>query len=194
MDPNGKLDVYLGGMSDKSTEQVRSFARGRGSEDGNPVVYFGHNDVDEASQYIQANLKKGEPLNIIGHSYGADAAVRVARKSGKPVTNLIAVDPVGKAFGAFRSRSSRKRPSNVKHIRVVVNSRPPGEFDRGDLAEFVGKKVLGGAKLPVYREANADAFDTVEAHHGDFEAMMSNTPEDGGPSLIIVIDLSYIGD
>ena len=95
-DPDGRTDIYIGGAKD---QVVRQYTKNNPSSKGRTVGYFTAGDKKGAIAFARANAGNGEPLNIIGHSYGTVAAANVAQElgeSGTTVNNLIGVDSVNK--------------------------------------------------------------------------------------------------
>jgi len=81
IDPDGETDIYIGGMGDRRSEIVSGYAQSpaAGASESRHVAYFGRNQKQEAIAYANSQIGNGEPMNIIGHSLGAAAAVEVAR-------------------------------------------------------------------------------------------------------------------
>lgn len=117
-DPSGLADVYFGGLGER-TRGARVSPVGahmqeyRNNRPGRTIGYFNQDQVGKAVDFINRNVSQDEPLNLIGHSYGADAANETARRLDRPVDNLVGVDPVGK-FQPFGSNGAR--PVNVKRL------------------------------------------------------------------------------
>ena len=68
----------------------RRYGRGR-------YALFNHNDVDEAKEFL-LNLPPGCRIRIQGHSWGGQAAYKLARfasENGVPIDRLDTIDPVG---------------------------------------------------------------------------------------------------
>lgn len=122
----------------------RRYGRGR-------YALFNHNDVDEAKEFLM-NLPKGSRIRIQGHSWGGQAAYRLARfasENGVPVDRLDTIDPVGFSPEA----SLHGKPALVKtwdnHLPSKV--RP---WYWPDLLAILGhnKRELRGANNIVYTD------------------------------------------
>ncbi|MDH2433784.1 hypothetical protein QCD60_14520 [Pokkaliibacter sp. MBI-7] len=103
------LEYFVGGGADKgdllskvvgSTNNIRDGALyHRSVELSTPVQteYAGHEDEAQILVSIQSALKRGDTVNLTGHSWGGGAAIRIAQKlkqQGQSVNILITLDPV----------------------------------------------------------------------------------------------------
>jgi RHS repeat-associated protein len=148
VDPSGLLDVYIGGGGDKNkSEIVQRYAKNQQGEAGRSVVYFGEHQADQATGYINNSIASGldEPINIIGHSYGADTAITVAAGVKGTVETLVGIDPVAKPPGVG---AGDLVPKNVERIIGVDNK---GSGSRGDGIETLGKVMSGGGSHLAYQ-------------------------------------------
>jgi pimeloyl-ACP methyl ester carboxylesterase len=103
-------------------------------------------------------------LNIIGHSWGALDAYRLARlleRAGVSVGNLITLDPVGWPFG----RCPRGLPA-ARWLNVDCASSQPDDSDRMTERWPWSRKPSG---LPVER---AETNIVLDLNHWNVEAMM----------------------
>lgn len=160
--PVEQVVIFVGGANDGNTENVMSYSRNYRAEYAPAswkIMYFENGHVDEIATAIDAASDAGHRITIYGHSWGADAALRAAAQSGKPVQNLVTIDPVGK----LKTRARRTR--NVEFW-LNVNG-DPEKRDISDAIESLGK--FGGIDI---RHRNADADLTVSANHRDFAGMM----------------------
>lgn len=159
--------IFIGGGNDRGSEIVKDYSdsyraatRGRGRE----VFYFRKGQVSQIVEAIERASRAGQRITIIGHSWGGDAAFRAASKSGKPVDNVVTIEPVGKL-----AQPDMARPANVANWRNVdaVPDRP----NLSDAIERLGKlgAKLFGAEIPVHE---ADETVRITAHHEDFPTAM----------------------
>ena len=103
------------------------------------VAYFGYDEPQKIVQRINDALtaNPAEPINLIGHSYGASTAAQIASTINAPINQLILIDPVGRgSVGDFRS--------NVQTLITVTAN--PSSPNLSDAIAFAGGK---GAGLPV---------------------------------------------
>jgi len=180
VDPDGETDIYIGGAADSRTKIVKSYAKGQEGTPGRTVKYFTHKQVKEATAFANASLKNGEPLNIIGHSWGADAAVKVAAGVNGTVNTLVGVDPVGKPFGG-----AGERPANVTNV-VTVDAQASSP-DLSDCVEAAG--VCIGGRPDAFTDS-ADTTISVDANHDEFEQQYTAQGA-GGESAKDIVDKTY---
>ncbi len=102
------LEYFVGGGADKgdllskvvgSTRNVEQHAKKHRDDLGTPVQtsYYGHEEEAQLLANIQSALKRGDTVNLTGHSWGGGAAIRIAQKlkqQGQSVNILITLDPV----------------------------------------------------------------------------------------------------
>lgn len=152
----GLIDIYVGGARDGTTGIVKNFAK---SQEG--AKYFEWNQRSEIVELINSQ-PEGEPINLIGHSYGGDTAAWAAIESCRPINSLTTIDPV-----------SRQKPDYNKIKEKVgtwtnINA-APAETNSTDFIAKLGGKWGEGPK-----EA-ATTFKNVNANHGDFLNMLRAT-------------------
>jgi pimeloyl-ACP methyl ester carboxylesterase len=95
------MDIFIGGGGDDLSwfglGVVRQYAARYAAETGRSVVYLPNARVARARRLIEAAVRAGEPVNVMGHSWGAVdayAAVAEAARRGASAANLITLDPV----------------------------------------------------------------------------------------------------
>jgi hypothetical protein len=184
VDTAGETDIFIGGLGDYESGPVTDYKDALPSTSGRTVAYFRQNQVKEAIAFANANLHNGQALNIIAHSWGADAAVRVAKGVDGKVDNLVGIDPVGKPFKKLIGKCG-SRPENVANVVTVYGQ--PSRRDTSDTGETVGK-VVGGQ--PKAFKKQADITIRVDAHHTEFKNMLERKGPDGRSAKNIV-DQSY---
>lgn len=158
-------ELLFGGAGDDRSQIVGGYAARRSASTAHTVRYFTHGDHNAALAYARAQLAAGYRLAFIGHSWGCDTALLVARRLDGPIDLLIGADPVAKP-GIFPLLFSR-RPNNVAKL-IHVDALPDWQ-DRSDFVKALGK-IIGGGIPRAYREA--DTTITLHACHAAFHAMM----------------------
>ena len=172
IDPNGETDIYIGGANDKRKDgrgPVQSYYSGLKSQKGRTVGYFTASQKKEATAFARKHAGNGEPLNIIGHSYGTVAAANVAQElgeSGTTVNNLIGVDSVNKPLKSGAADSEK--------ILTTVSVNATGTGSGGDRVEAAGK-LVGGGRAEAFEEGNATVFVNTDAHHEEFGKAFENS-------------------
>jgi RHS repeat-associated protein len=161
VDPDGRRDIYIGGAADKdNTRNVQDYADAqKRSHPDRDIQYLSYSEKKRITQVINAPLKSGEPLNIIGHSLGGREAVSQANSTGAPITNLLTIDPVGSA-------GNGTKPSNVEAWTDVTAV--PLSRNLSDVVASVGRILKGTTAT-----SGADSSQYVPTNHGDFDGMMS---------------------
>jgi pimeloyl-ACP methyl ester carboxylesterase len=145
-----------------------------GHGDGPPMPRMQASIVAADTERI-AQLVMAEPagVHLVGHSYGAAIALRVARRCGDRVRSIALVEPV--AFRILFDHAGRRRPAAEvleigRSLRVLVRvGRPERAAER-----FVG--YWGGSDAwtrlgPDARAAVALRMDAVSAH---FESLAAD--------------------
>lgn len=153
IDPDGQVDIYIGGALDSKYKNVKDYAEGRGA-------YFTHDQATQVLEFI-AKQPDGEPINLIGHSWGGKTAAYVALESTRDVTSLTTVDPVSLLRPNFDEVSQR-----VGSWTNIVASPTRWDAEAGGLAAFIGR-AWGDAP----RKFASDHM-SVDANHADFAKMM----------------------
>lgn len=161
------LDIFIGGGGDDlawlGLGVMRAYAQRYEGEAGRPVLYSANARVRRLFWRIRRE-RPGEPLNIVGHSWGALDAFRLAvlvERSGVPVANLITLDPVGWPFG----RAPHGTP-NAPWQNVEGSPSAPDSSDRLTNRWPWSRKPSG---LPI---ARADAHVVLDVNHWNVEGMM----------------------
>ena len=106
--------LCIGGMGDGWTRQMARMAELLASlSPGLAVHYLGHWQWRRAARLVAGN---GPPLILVGHSWGADRAVRLALDRPGRVARLVTCDPVGwmPVSGLRRLRASVPEWINVQ--------------------------------------------------------------------------------
>ena len=156
-------DIYIGGGGDAITGIVRGFAdRQRDANPGRDIRYFSYSDIGGIDRALREPVQPGEPLNLIGHSWGGSVAIERAATPGVEIDNLITIDPVGAVDQHFEL-------DNVGNW-VNVMAEPSAEGrEFGDLVASVGR-AFGTTSPQVLGQADVTLQST--ASHGHFRSMM----------------------
>jgi pimeloyl-ACP methyl ester carboxylesterase len=101
--------------------------RGRGET----TATEGHSIADEANDVLAVLDTIGEPVYLLGHSFGAHVALAAAAKAPEKVRGLILYEP---------PRSSALPPEVLKHLQKLASD---GKYD-----EMVAHFLLNGPKVP----------------------------------------------
>ena len=189
IDPNGETDIYIGGAQDSV---VKAYAAAQQQVGDRTVGYFSEGDKAGVVAFAKENVGNGEPLNIIGHSYGATTAVSATKhlaKNGVTVDNLVGVDGVKKPFQGGGLGSAEGSVGNV----VGVTSTEGGTL--GDVIEGAGKALgslttIGGGTPGAFKPDNANVSISANTNHGDFSGAFTAAGSDG-QSAKDIIDESY---
>jgi pimeloyl-ACP methyl ester carboxylesterase len=157
-------DIYIGGAGDTLTRQVRNFADAQRSDyPDNDIRYFSYDDIGGINRAMNEPLRPGEPLNLIGHSWGGSAAIERAGLFGKiPVDNLITIDPVGYVDPDFKL-------DNVRNWINVMGDPSPETRNLSDTVASVGR-WFGTTAPEILNQADVNLKST--RNHRDFLAMM----------------------
>lgn len=161
-------EIYIGGAADESSRLVLGYAQARRqlmAPAGRGVEYFPHYKAVAALELARRVLADGQPLAVIGHSWGADAALLVTRRLEGDVM-LIGVDPVAKP--ALPLSFLRRRPAAARfvlHLDAVAEAP-----DRSDRVKAFGY-LAGGGVHRAWREA--DETIKTRLNHWNFAGMMA---------------------
>jgi RHS repeat-associated protein len=158
-DPTGLIDIYVGGGGDDwLTHQVENYAAARNDQ------YYSWTQGSSIVAAIRDAAGRGEPVNVVGHSFGGAAAMSAVGQAGVKVDTLITIDPVGGVLPSFNAL-------NVdKWVNVTAD---PDDWDRSDYIAWIG------GKTPTRITDRADEQVTSKQHHGAFPTMMREINGDG---------------
>lgn len=171
----GVTDIYIGGGGDGKTEIVHDYEDNLRAQEGRTTAYFQHNQLDAAIAFANERIADGDTINIIGHSWGSDTAVQLARAidgEGGKVELLVGIDPVSKPGPDWFGGTDR--PDNVD---TVVTVQADGRnLGRNQIIEGFGELVGGGVPNAFN---DADVNIEVDADHADFNGIYGAEGEDG---------------
>ncbi|MDO6965233.1 alpha/beta fold hydrolase [Rhizobium alvei] len=167
-DANGHADIFVGGFMDKEisnivkqyAEQHKAYYNSIGVK--RDVRYYDHKEKDKIEKAIKEIAKKNEPINIVGHSWGATTAANAARNAKQKIDNLITVDPVGvEGLG-------KKKPNFIDNW-VNVEAKPP----KGNFSDAIARAGNLGRGVSFLPTKTADRNVITDAHHEQFGPMMN---------------------
>lgn len=167
-------EIYIGGAADEASGLVLGYAEARRqftAPQGRIVHYFPHYRAAAALRAARSALSEGRALALIGHSWGADSALRVAERLEGNLL-LIGADPVAKP--ALPVVLWRHRPASARYMLHVDASAEAR--DRSDHVKTVGY-LTGGGVHRAWREA--DRVILARLNHWNFSGMMSAPGDDG---------------
>jgi predicted alpha/beta hydrolase family esterase len=118
--------IFVGGFNDAHDKNVQRYYDTFKRTHPGQAYYFSWVSDVEIKKFI-ASQPAGTPVNLIGHSYGADTAAKIVEQSDKKINMLITIDPVSLRrpdFAVVRSNTNtwidvdaapteHSRPSNV---------------------------------------------------------------------------------
>lgn len=168
--------LYFGGAGDDRSGIVRYFHQGRPHKAGCAHRYFLHDQASDALDYLAPLVAHGSAIILVGHSWGADTAARLAAHISAPIDLLIGVDPVAK-FASRLTRVTARQPSTARVITVDGGHEINGW---GDVVKTIGT-VIGGGWPRVFDAP--DVLIHARHRHDDF-AQMLNAPGETHPSAL----------
>jgi thioesterase domain-containing protein len=143
-------------------------------------LHYLHHDEEDAILALIAAQPPGTPIRLVGHSWGGNAAARIAARLGQagggegagPVDLLLTVDPVGRGIGPDFLRQVRAGARRWINVRAADGSLHPS-----NLVAAIGGPY-GLAPRP-----HADLHLDLPHPHAAFEEMVERRAP-GGPSLL----------
>lgn len=161
------MDIFIGGGGDDlawlGLGVMRAYADDYAAETGRPTLYSPNARVGALLRRLRATPSP-EPLNLIGHSWGALDAYNLAAKAqrcGIAVDNLITLDAVGGLIGRVTG------PIQAAHWLNVATA--PESLDGSDRLTQLPPWSRKPSRLPT---AHADADANLDLHHWDVGGMM----------------------
>jgi pimeloyl-ACP methyl ester carboxylesterase len=162
------MDIFIGGGGDDlawlGLGVVRHYAADLAATTGRPVIYVPNARPARLRRAIEAGARRGDVVNLVGHSWGAIDAFHAAAgalRQGLAVTNLITLDPVS---GPLRRPGTW--PGGAFWLNVSADSSRPDHSDRLTRRQPFAHKP---SRLPL---AAADENVTLDLHHWDIDGMM----------------------
>ncbi|GLQ96839.1 type IV secretion protein Rhs [Dyella mobilis] len=161
IDPDGLRDIFVGGFGDGTSGIVQSYYNNY--HQNNPdSAYYSWTDLNGILQDI-ANTPAGDPINLIGHSYGGDTAATAAQESCRKVNLLITIDPVSR-FHNFNMQAIE----NAVGTWVDVDAEGNNPFQPSNFIAGIGD-AWDGAPNGI-----ADSYiQDNGVNHEDFQSMMN---------------------
>jgi len=166
-------EVFIGGAGDESSRLVLSYAEARrdGLRGKRDVHYLPHWKITAAQRLVCDLASAGHPLALIGHSWGADTALRAAGALDS-LALMVGADPVAKPVTRIAARDGR--PASAE--RVVHVDADPHTYDRSDYVKAAGFLTGGGVPRAFQ---SADARIETQLNHWNFAGMMKARGPDG---------------
>jgi pimeloyl-ACP methyl ester carboxylesterase len=162
------MDIFIGGGGDDlaflGLGVLASYARRFAAETGRPVIYLPNARPGRVRRAIAEAAARGEPLSLVGHSWGGPDAWRAAAgaaRRGLPVRALVTLDPVD---GPLRRRFAGSL--TCEWLNVVASPSAPDRSDALTRAPLLARKP---SSLPV---AQATRAVTLDLNHWDVAGMM----------------------
>ena len=176
--PNSAVtEIYIGGAGDTRTRLVASFAEMRAhklAHTKREAHYFPHFASRRAEQLARRHAAAGRQVILIGHSWGGDTALRLARRlAPMRIPLLVCADPVPKS-----RLNPPPRPENADHV-IFIDARPTHP-NRSDNIKGFGQWVCGTLKQ---RLAGAHTSIVADLNHFSFSQMMVAPCDDGLSAL-----------
>lgn len=158
---DGLRDIFVGGFGDASSGIVQSYYNSY--HQNNPdSAYYSWTDLNGILQDI-ANTPAGDPINLIGHSYGGDTAATAAQQACRKVNLLITIDPVSR-FHNFNMQAI----ANAVGTWVDVDAEGNNPFQPSNFIAGIGD-AWDGAPNGI-----ADSYiQDNGVNHQDFQSMMN---------------------
>lgn len=94
IDPDGLRDIFVGGFGDSSSQIVQRYYNNYHANHPDSA-YYQWTQQAAIEQDINST-PAGDPVNLIGHSYGGDTAAAAALHTCGKVNVLITIDPVSR--------------------------------------------------------------------------------------------------
>ncbi|CFU06544.1 YD repeat-containing protein [Burkholderia pseudomallei] len=160
IDLDGLRDIFVGGFGDGSSGIVQGFYSTYHQK--NPdSSYYSWKDEAAILKDI-ANTPEGDPIHLIGHSYGGDTAAKAAMKACRKVDLLITIDPVS------RHRPDMQSIASSVGTWVDVDAEGGNPFQPSNFISGLGG-AWNGAPSGI-----ADSYiQDNGVNHEDFGAMMN---------------------
>jgi len=157
----GLITIWIGGGSDSMDQRPVFTAFNKFHDEDKNSAYFGWSDYKGITELIDKQ-KEGEPINLVGYSYGASTAAQIAAQSKRRINLLITIDPVGHSFLDF---SAVKK--NTDMWMDVASTPKSGDRTPAEFWAYVGDKWGNGPK------AFADSYVATDQSHRNFAIMMT---------------------
>jgi pimeloyl-ACP methyl ester carboxylesterase len=126
------LDIFIGGGGDDlawlGLGVVADYARSHAAATGRRTAYVANGRLCQVRRLIAASAHRGEPICLVGHSWGGPGAWRAAawaNSASLPLKSLITLDPVA---GPFRRRFIGD--PGCPWLNVVASASSPDRSDR----------------------------------------------------------------
>jgi len=162
--------LYIGGAGDRRSNIVCGYVARCADSADVQRHYLQHSERRRALRLARDAIADGRTLILVGHSWGADTAARVALRLDGPVELLVGVDPVAKPGG----RRWTRRSAQTRHVITVEGG--PHIQGWGDVVKAMG--VAFGRGVPaVFHKPDTDIH--FRSRHDSFARMLHAEGEDG---------------
>ncbi len=176
------IDVFIGGAGDRKTRLVERYQVGfKGGHKDRSVFYFEHTQFGKALSVVNA-LPPGHQINLIGHSYGAATAVKIAKKTNRTIHAIIGVDPVNKLIFL----RGQKMFENVRRVVTIKATGTENRLYDGNFIAQLGR-VFGGGVPAIFESPAALEIEAPFAHY-NFEALMHHRGQNGLSASSILLN------
>ena len=161
IDPDGLRDIFVGGFGDSTSQIVQSYYANYALTHPDSAYYQW-----TQQSAIEADINStpaGDPVNLIGHSYGGDTAAAAALHTCGRVNLLITIDPV-----------SRWHYRGMQNIANAVNNWVDVDAEGGSL--FQPSNFIAGIGGAWDGAPNGIANTYIQddlVNHEDFSQMMN---------------------
>jgi RHS repeat-associated protein len=158
--------VFVGGANDARSGIVRDVYNL--FKQWNPTLksaYFSWNNRKAIINYLKA--AGSDPIQLIGHSYGADTAAKIAADApsllNRTINLLMTVDPVGRG-GVSNKLFERVAAGTDRWVNITAS---PSNSDGSDVIANLG------GRWPSSANNYADASFNFDTNHADFYGMLN---------------------
>jgi RHS repeat-associated protein len=163
VDPSGLAVIFIGGYGDGDSDRPVKKYFDSYHKKHSDSYYFNWDQEDDILHLIM-NLQTGEPITLIGHSYGGDTAADVAKDSCKRISQLITIDPVS------------QDPPDYKDVKANVDYW--ADVDATGGGSFNGSNWIAGigGEWGSSPKGVADFFVEAPEPHGNFAKLLAYAP------------------
>ena len=159
--------IFVGGYRDDVDKNVWNYYHDEFEPKHPGQAFYYSWDAGEAIKSFIKGLPDGTPVNLIGHSWGADTAAKIAAAPDGKISTLITVDPVSRPLPGFAAVRSHTK------VWIDVNAKPTDHSNLSNIVAGFGGDWGNGP--------NGAATTYIEAveNHAEFTKMMRTEGPDG---------------
>jgi hypothetical protein len=159
--------IFIGGGGDGyGADNVRDFVKKRGKG-----TFFRHMDNEGIDAAIAINYALGKPIILVGHSWGAYAAMTAASRAAKKgirVDLLETIDPVDGPIKLLNSVTSDNVDDLKQKVGLWVDVRATKYETDPDQSDWIASR---GGRFDSAAQSRADVYLESNRNHVDFEQM-----------------------